>query len=420
MPIILEITDGATTLELDGSASDVYGGVTYFPDPPNVSATEALTATTSETITAKLEGTSAEIVAGIQAIERLIRAARRRQAEQSGIRVYLHYAPYTGATAVRSEILDGRLVVDSDPNRRQFSNGVVMVAIDIERRAFWEATSETTLGSGSITNNGAANHLNVTGVGGVVPAPAKITLTAGAAVYWARFYVSCNAWNDPAGFASNLAGASLTWSDDATHGTAVATWTLAAGVLNDTKGDWFHALACFGSSPFWAPADATLRLAVRYSVTDVYVGDEVYTAPGVTRGIYDLGALPLPPGGWSTANAGLTLALSVRAALAGQSTLSLVQLMPAAPGRFRRWEQIGYEAGAGDKVIDDPYEGIAYLDDGGARLGLIQTVGEPLLLWPGQTNRITVLFDESNASTRYVSSRTSTLAVAYRPRYLSV
>jgi len=417
----LSLTDGTTTVNLNsGNILTLDYAMT------SAGSFDALPPSLNETGTLLISGaTTAAVQTNLNSIERLLSAARRRQETQTGPKVYLQAQWGGESTTWRSEVLGGRL--ETDPG--ELFRKKVEAALDIERAPWWEESTLTTLANAqALTNNGTSNSVLIDGanIDGVIPSPAwiQLTNTSGSAIYWDRFWLSCNTQNDPTNFDGDLqlgaaASSSTSWTG-AQSAHAYASWALSTTLLDDCAGDYFRVLAAFDTGTYNVPSDAYWTARVKYSVTELAAGDPVWTGPGVTKALFDLGALPLPPGGYYTSNAALTLLLELRTTATGQCTLDFLQLMPAGPGRLRMWEQAGYAAANGASVVDDPYENLIYYLSSSDRVPLLMARGEPLLLWPGDDARITVLFDESDAAVRFEDARTTTITVKHRPRRLAL
>lgn len=417
----LSLTDGTTTVNLNSGNI-----LTLDYAMSSAGSFDALPPSLNETGTLLVSGaTTAAVQTNLNSIERLLSAARRRQETQTGPKVYLQAQWGGESTTWRSEVVGGRL--ETDPG--ELFRKKVEAALDIERAPWWEESTLTTLVSAqALTNNGTNNSILIDGgdIDGVIPSPAwiQLTNTSGSAIYWDRFWLSCNAYNDPENFAGKLAigdaaASSQSWTGAQTAH-AYASWTLSSALLTDCAGDYFRVLAAFNLGGTPVPSDIYFTTRIKYSVTEIVTADPVWTGPGVTKGFFDLGALPLPPGGYYTSNDALTLALTVRASATGEASLNFLQLLPAGPGRLRLWEQIGYAAANGASIVDDPYEEIIYYLTGSNRVPLVVNRGDPLLLWPGRDNRIAVLFDESDAAVKFSATRTTTITVKHRPRRLAL
>lgn len=409
----VRLTDGTTTVTL---TTGTYDGVTYFPAAASVS--EAMTPgfELADEIRIVASGTATELIAARNELEELLNTARRRQQTQTGPRVFVEYQNATGADWFRSEILDGRLSADDEPMLRRVDNGTNVFHLAMMRQPFWEGDRTQLVNGTTIANGESGNSVQIAAndVEGNLPAPVEIKIVnaEAGAVAWRNFYLACNAWNDPAIYTPWLTGSAFVWSDSQTHGTSILAWTLSDAQLTDMAGDYFRFIAGFTTAPS-ADAYAKLRLRWNNQVTLVE-GDEVYTGASGGKYMLDMGAFPVPPGGYSSATL-VSVRFSVRAAVAGSGTLDWIAMLPA--NNFRKLRQVDYSTAAGASIIDDGIEGIAYVDVSGSRYPLVATYGAPLQVWPGRINRIYALYDEASA---YTPGNDMTVSVWYRPRRLAI
>lgn len=420
--ITLEITDGSTTLSLNGSGA--YDGVSYYPRSPSMA--EAMNVdinVMSETATLNLRGTVAEIRDAMQAIERLFTHARRRQESRSGPKIYVRYKVSSGETLYRSELVDGHLELAGDAQRRQVSWGLVQAELTFVRRVFWEAASSANLGSGALTNNGSSRLVLGT-VAGSLPAPIKLTITNTSGTISPRnFYAAINAFAEPGAVDFTLPGGSISWSTSEDHSTQHWEYDFDAvspGQMADLGGERYYILVGLES----ATGNGYLRANVYTELSVVHDfkahSDEVYV--GTDEQIIKLGPLPLPPNGSSLAINDINLGLSVRdvsASPTGSFSIAWVQLAPSAPGSFRYFRQTGFTHNSGDKWIDDGVDDYIYTESSTGDLNEIMAKsGEPLQVWPGESNELRLVFDEQ--VTGVVDTRTVSASVDYRPRRLSL
>ena len=154
--MLLTISDGTTTIDLSGTAP--VRGCTYYPLTPSTKADELQDVT--ETAEVNLSGTEAAIRATINAVERLLTAARGRSNGEGGVpRIYANYKPVDAdAATYRSEIVDGRVEWSSNPGLRRIGDTepFIRVAVIWTRRPFWEVPAEAAAGTVHITNGDMA------------------------------------------------------------------------------------------------------------------------------------------------------------------------------------------------------------------------------------------------------------------------
>jgi hypothetical protein len=133
-------------------------------------------------------------------------------------------------------------------------------------------------------------------------------------------------------------------------------------------------------------------------------------------GVFDLGVVPLPPGGASADWTGINIAIYAQDD--GGSTLDIdhIQLMPAGLGLFRKIVQQGFSVANTDAMVEDGPEGLTYIrvTASGARYPLLRGYYEPLHIWPGVDNRIRVYIDGATKGDAVEAQ------AWYRPRRVSV
>jgi hypothetical protein len=142
----LKIVYGSTTIDL--SAGD-YRIKTYSPSPPRANRD-----TVVEGISVFIEASSvADLQSDIRAIENAFYLAQQRRIKRLGDRVYLTFLEDGDTITYRSEIyadnesdLPGTVFVDTQWLRSvMWDQKVVEAKISLERRNYWEASTETEL-----------------------------------------------------------------------------------------------------------------------------------------------------------------------------------------------------------------------------------------------------------------------------------
>lgn len=393
-------------------------GCTYFPttgDGEEVTESAVLV----------LEGTDAAIRARVNAVELLLSTAG-----QQGLllpNTYANYRPTDSGDIRRSQIKDGFVRWSEEPTRRRLydTTASVEVLVTWTRVDFWEgpetelsissAEDSERTGGVDIYNNNGATYVQVASnrVAGTLPAPVRARLinATGAALSSRFFYLNNNVFGTPASFGMYLAGGAVSWNAGNTHNSLLYTWALSAGDLAAAAGRYFRVLAGFTS----ISGGAWLRAGVYSAIGGVYKllrATREFKSDNVE--LFDLGSLPLPPGGYGVNNTGLALAITVRSAGAGSATLGFVQL--SGGDSVRRIFQDGYSIPNGAAIEDNGIDGGAYYVSGSSRYPIVRAYGDPLMVWPGRTQRIGILFDEGN----FVTGRKLTVQMWYRPRYRTV
>jgi hypothetical protein len=438
--VILQVTDGTTTVQLSGAAP--IAGCTYFPSTPQ--RTNGQYGDVTETAEVVLRGTAAQIRTAVNSLERLFEQAARRAAGALQARVYVQYTPVDADAVWRSEVLEGRVTWSSDPGLRRLgeTTPTVKVAVFWRRRFYWEGAEEIDAGTVHMTNGDVAGEPDVgdwigpagpvtysaafgitegdnaynagewTAIEGVLPTPAHLRLTNedGAPVTVKRVYIANDVYARFDGFQHAIqSGDTKSWTTSSTH--ATARWTLAlpaAQIAKLVAGGGVRLLAVMTSISAGVYLRAQLQqVSTGPVVTAAWTGPEALTASG--RLVYDLGYVQMPPG--VTTFADWYLVITVYAGATGSGVLDFVQFCPG--GELVTLEGPGI-AWADAAIIDwwgD--ERYAVIDDFHASLG---AVGR-LLLYPERANRLMVLVE---SSTGVDATALMALQVKYRPRRATI
>ena len=411
----LQLTDGTTTVTLSGTSP--VTGCTYFPNTPERKG--GMYSDVTETAQVVLAGTAANIRTTVNSIERLLEQAALRQAGGTTPKVYVNYAPVS-ETAHRSEVLEGRVIWDTNPGLRRLgdTNPTVRIGVIWRRRFYWEG-AETSLGTATTINNGpSGNTLTYNSVTGSLPAPVRLTMTnPGASIATRRFYVANDVTNL---FATTdqflyVAGGSesVTWSGSANHSNNLWTINVPTALAATLRGERYRVWAAFSS----IPDNVYVRASVQTVISGVpnlgQAGGELLASGNNGKQLMDLGALNMPPAGYIGTSAVFSIVLSFYAGFGGSATLLWVMIAPAHTTLDLR--QAGYNIATNQAVVHDGIEGVDYLSLASKYPGIERT-GE-LLLYPGQQNKLRLLWDEGNT---FNAARQLSVAGVYRPRRLLV
>ena len=142
----LKIVHGSTTIDL---TSGDFRIKTYSPKPPGASRETVI-----EGIGVFIESSSvANLQASLRSIENAFSLAKIRRQKRLGDRVYLTFLEDGGSVTYRSEIyaskegdLPGYVNVDTKWLRDPlWTEQAILAVISVERRAYWEASTETEL-----------------------------------------------------------------------------------------------------------------------------------------------------------------------------------------------------------------------------------------------------------------------------------
>lgn len=437
MAHVITITDGTTTVTLtSGSTYQVHE---YDPKVPEMDDQQA--GQVAETLEISVFGANGPAVqTNVTAIERLLEAARRRNAIGAGPRVYLTLQIDADSMAYRSEILDARLE-PAELMLRLWPNKMVQANLYVMRRAYWEgALTQIPLTNGNGSNNtagltiyncddgtaGRDNYVQIAAadVAGALPAPVKLELTntTGSTQTYQEIFAATNAFCDPANFGHILeaesvytgggsSGADATCSNGNYHtltGTE-AYYNLSATLLQKAAGHDFHVLARFrnGFAGYVRPSIITSESTPSAGIT-LRRGDEVQYAATSQR-LVDLGVLPLPPGGYGTSWAQQRLKLQWRTSVTAE--IDYFALFPAVA--FRRLQVLTGLANGGS-ITDDPTEDIGYCTVSAVQSPWLVRRNAPVQVWPNTLQRIYVLWSLSDKTAPI--TQTFTVKAWYRPR----
>ena len=432
----LRLTDGTTTVTLTSSP---WLGATYTPEAAEFGVTEV-----TETAVCVIEGSAATIRAAVNAIELLLHDAWQRDRVQNA-RLYVEYRPLDSDSYFRSVVVGGSVQWSSNPAKRRLSasTNTVELAITWTRRNWWEgdeaelqlSTSNAAAATGGRTiynhddsGTGHDNWVQIAAaqVTGDLPGACRVQLanSVGSARSYRKLFLGVNAYSDPGNLTHMLEAESAsgggTVTSDAncsnssrldiapSSSTITLTWSLSAAQLQRTRGRWFRLLLRVN--------DHSGDLRVRPQVRDasgaytLWSGDAV-VLPSQYGGIFDLGSVPLPPGGYASAYGALTLAIQFTGT--SVTELDFVQLTPL--DSFRYLECMGSVAN-GESVVDNGYDGLAYVLSGSAYLPLVAPRGEPLMLFPGLTQRVIVLQQNLTGNSQAPIADTFSVRVWHRPR----
>ena len=156
---VVTLTDGTTTVTLTASP---FGLVEYIPNPPKARDVGSLSAgaTVSETCVIRIiDGSAANNMAEVRAIQTLLDQGRKAQTDPSLSRVYATFKTTAGGTEYRSEVSAGLVEYDDETlGYAAWKNDVFIVNIFWTRTWFYEATAAVQLQVSNhlVTNSTAA------------------------------------------------------------------------------------------------------------------------------------------------------------------------------------------------------------------------------------------------------------------------
>lgn len=433
---MLRLTDGTVTVTLSGDGAAILG-CTYVPRPPGSGQVRV-----TDDATVILEGTTAQIVAATQALERLFAVAQ--DAPPDNHLLWVEFQREGDAEIWRSQVHQGRLLWSEDPLLRRLTADIsaVSVVATWERDAWWETADEVDAGTVHILNGDVAGGVGIgdwigmagpptysaalgaaegdnaynagewTNIEGVLPTPVHLRITndSGSSIATKRVWVANDVYARFDGAQHQLAGAgSVSWTGASAHTTA--RWAIAptaAQIAKMVAAGGVRLLAVMAS----VSAGVYLRAQLQQvtpgpTVTTAWTGPEALTVSG--RFVYDLGYVQMPPG--VTTFDGWYLVISIYAAATGAGNLDFVQMCP---GR----ELV---------VLDCP--GLTWADDavldwwGDERYAAINSYHASLaatgrlMLQPERPNRLQVLVE---SSTGVDVNDALIVQVKYRPRRATI
>ncbi len=434
----IQLTDGTTTVDLNSSgilttrhqftgASIDQERVEAGRDKWNLGTPSWTNATESLDLLIT-KSTPALIQAEVQKIEGLLDKARQSALTWNGARVYIQVKHDGDSVTWRSEILAGKL--EFGDVLSDMALGRAEARLIYTRRHFWEGprtalelstaadttptTNEVTLHLTDDATAGERNYINIAAaqVTGVLPAPVELQIRNAEATdkNWRGFYLG-NLVNLGAIDPILTGGTGTSWSSDDEQ--EIHRFSLTTGQVNGIAGQFCRVLAVLTSNP-----DGYLRAGVMASLgsirLDVYkAASQVYADGG---GIWDLGVVPIPPGGYTTNAAVLFVAIFGQKNGGGTLGIDYVHIMPAGYGLYRYVAQPGFSIPSTVAFVDDGPEGRVYARtvSTGDEYPILRAYGEPLHLWPGKINRLRVMVAGSTKGDAVEAQ------AWYRPRRLTI
>jgi|GEM_PF-2392800 len=418
--------------------------------------TELLTVT-QPNITESLRVAVLDSTTLARTVENALRAAfaramhHQRHPEDAAGPIYWEFELVAGEGYWRSEILAGSVQLDEGALGWQWRGKAIALVIMIERWPFFEGPrTQVALTNGNGTNTTAAltiyNHddghtghdswvtVPAANVTGALPCRAEIEIANTASGFSSRaydLYVGVQSWGDPTGFTPALEGEaatalttssvpnntdwsggsarSFTWSGTAE--TPLGRFALSSALLAAARGGYFRVFARFTQNP---PSDTWLRASVQlFDVTTITEGQQLLLA--TNQELQDLGVFQLPPYlPGETGLAGLSILLTGYSP-AGSSRSVVVDYLYLLPlQRFRHFRPRGYGLDSGTLVRETVEGAIRSEGWAGGNVGHYIGYGEPLMLWPGRTQRIHILHRAASGGAEPL--RTLTVRLWHRPR----
>lgn len=439
----LAITDGTLTVVLSGTAP--VRGCTYFPDTAEYRDGDWQRVV--EDATVNLQGSESAIRATINNLNLLFTRAVNRQNGNGTAKVLVNYKPVdSDSTAYQSEIYNGRVVWSRDPGLRRLGdiNPPAQVSVIWERAPGWDgALTELSLSApsqGAATGGRVLYNNPATGnwvqaaagqVGGDLPTPVKLVMTntTGSSQNMEKLFINVNAYSDPANLTyvyqgeDRLSGGTPTSDGTASNSATVnfstaspvsVSWSITQANMQRTAGRWARIVA-----RLYALGQLYIRPSIVDSsgATTLWRGDEVNLGSLPYETLWDLGAVPLPPGGYDPLAGAARLNLEFRGGANVQFDFFTLAMIDS----FRYLELSSVAVPNTAAIVHDGTEGLTYIDASGSHTPLATTFGEPLLLQPGALQRIHVLWERIQGTTGNVPMTGQLTVRAYvRPRRLTV
>jgi hypothetical protein len=429
----LRVTDGTTTVNLDGGTAGVTG-CTYFPLPG-----ERKAASVTETARLVARGTaSATVRSATTTLQRLIEQAERIRDGDAGAPVYVEYRPVSTDDYYRSRLLGGQVVWSEDPGARRIkdTNPPLQFAFVFEREVGWDgpetelqlsAASQSAATGGRTLTNGANSWATIASgqVAGDMPAALRLELTntAGGGRAYDNLWLALNAEHDPANFTYFVEGETASGGSSESNAncsggsarsvtvntSATLTFTLTAANMQWTRGGRFALIGRFESL---SGPGVSVRPELQVGGQTVWRAMEPWVLNRTSAQLSMLGVVPLPPQSWdATPNAAITLLLRFETSVSRTVLLDYIAFFPAR--NLRILTLMGQSVANNDVVVDNGIEGWAGVRSSSAIQASVMARRKPLMVRPNMTQRIYLLH---STGTGCVVADTVSLRAWYRPR----
>lgn len=443
MSMQLYIIYNSITLDFQANGYKLMDG--FYPETPD-EGMESITDQFNILIT----GSSAsDLRSKITAIRLAFEHAQRHK--DDALAAWLYYDVDSSGDAWMTKLLGGSVIYNDKLDRNWRQNKVVATII-VERKPYWDQLDEVQipLTNGNGTNNTSGltvyNHddagtspahdnwvsIAAADVLGDMQGPTRLEILHNYATR--RLYtvwIGQN-WTDPANFLHILEGESSTTgteTDDSgssnghymrkslsSGGEAdMFTWTLSDAFLAACQGRYYKILVRFPGTP---PQTVKFRIQLQYAVTHIWQSGQVSFDTSRALQIRDLFTLRLPP--WLLGQTNLDELTMI---MTGQQNtgypvnvdIDFLQITPL--DGYRMLECAGYGVTLNNRMIDDGFNGVAYIDDGsgGNRAGYLVGYGEQIKLYPGKAQRLYFLMHSASGNIAEID-RTIVVKLYHRPR----
>lgn len=433
MATTFTITDGTTTVGLTSSGVSILEYVQSQEDAGDGKEVVTGYSVTEGMTLAFFGSTTSAVRTAIRGIENMLVAANRRTARATGPRVFITALMEGDAQSWRAEIFEGRLVTENIAD--DFWRGAVEGSLTFVRSRIWEgAEVEVSIsangqgagtGGKTIGMDATTNWIQVDSaqVDGSFPGLARLRIqnqigSSGTLTSYHHVYVGNNAFASPTTFQAYLqsdtalsgtqSGSNVTASVDTTP-LRKFYWRFTSTQMA-AAGRWFRVLANMASVT--TPMIVQLAIYEYYGIGKLWQGGETLIAASGSAYVHDLGAVPIPPGAYSTDYAPVVLEMKVACAT-GTGTISLDWLALIGTDCFRTLQSV--------TTLLIPYNDYVEIDDieykfcsieSGARHPIFTPGGNSIVLFPGVTQRLHILTHRGSGAAR--------AQLWYRPARLTV
>jgi hypothetical protein len=449
MAILMNLINGATTTNLNNQVSNGCYLLDYSPQ-----TYDKRSEIVEETIKILIHSSTAtNLQSKIDEIERAFEEAEYRNSHlfrnRVGTRVYITFAPEGFSTTYRTELVGGSISYDSESISKV---GFLKVPVElrIKRKNYWEdftereVTLKNTLVSAAtggilIQNRDDSfgdNHVeNTSTISGTLPSPAKIyfkNITGSNSL--TKVIIGSDVTSDHSSInyiyePSNQTGTELTVTTGAGTGfsngdygtvsvttseTGAGVWEIGSTQAAKMSGLPYVFYVRLGGDP--PTVNLKIWLEIYYNSTTYYRSSPTYLV--ATKRFYELGRFSVPPGVVdATALTPVRFRIRAQATSGGPYTLNIdyVFQMPT-EGGHRTYELT--ETGTmttNTRILDDgTTDELHFLTSGNYSSARVIAYGEKIHLYPGKTQRLYCLFDDSDYDA--LPSREGNIQVYYRPR----
>jgi hypothetical protein len=455
MPHTLTVSDGTTTVDLNGGSAILLEYTPRVPsrtDNPHGSVVDNAAVVL---FTTKEAGRVAE-----QQLNDLFHQAREKQKSGVGPRVYVNFKPDGDTNTYRSELYAEQS--NQDIGRVTHGDGTLdylhfgdkfLLNITWERRFYWEGprtaigltngngttASPLTIYNHNDSDSGHDNYVQIaaSAIKGDLPAPLELQLvnTYNSATRVGRITVSHNVRSDPANVNLIIEGESATGGSGTNTANAFASggfyreiavpdaetllaeFPLSGALLAQLAGNRFRVQARFSA----APSTCYVRVAVRLAgLSTLWGGNSTWRQLGIIESgelttIAD--GIPLPPYQVGSSSLGeISLAIFGRGGAGVNILLDFLQLSPL--DSWREYRDAGYGLPYTASLTDDPVNERLYANFGSGELGNYVAYGSPIMVWRNRVQRLYFLWKGQTGSA--ATDRTMTVQAWYRPRRIAL